>query len=119
MHQHREVHRTTALRILAYAKSFSGNGVIYNKLAHVCISGYSGYAGDKEDKKFITRYCIFVGGYLVIWRSWKQDVLSRSSTDAYRVMTHTACKMMWLKNLIMKLDFRQPGTCLCVVIISL
>ena len=110
MHQPREVHWTTALRILAHVKSFSGNGVIYNQLAHVCISGYSCYAGDKGDKKLTTRYCIIVVGNLVIWRSWKQDVLSRSSTEAeYKVMTHTACKMMWLKNLIMELDFRQPG----------
>ena len=24
-------------------------------------------------------------------------------------MTHTACEMVWLKNLLIKLDFRQPG----------
>jgi len=36
-------------------------------------------------------------------------VVSQSSAEAeYGVMTHTVCKMMWLKNLMMKLDFRQP-----------
>jgi len=24
-------------------------------------------------------------------------------------MAHTACEMVWLKNLLMELDFRQPG----------
>jgi len=33
-------------------------------------------------------------------------VVSRSSVEAeYRVMTHTACEMMWLKNLLESLVF--------------
>ena len=38
----------------------------------------------------------------------KQDVVSCSSAeDEYRTMAHTACKMVWLKNLLMEFDFRQ------------
>jgi len=41
----------------------------------------------------------------VIWRNKKQDV-SRSNVEAeYRVMTHTTCEMMWLKNLLLEFDF--------------
>ena len=44
------------------------------------------------------------------WRNKKQDVVSRSSAEAeYRVMAHTACEMVWLKNLLMELGFRQLG----------
>jgi len=77
---------------------------------HVRISGYSDsdYTGDRGDRKSTTR-CSFVGGNLVSWRSKKQDV-SRSSAEAeYRVTTYTACEMVWLKNLLIGLDFRQPG----------
>jgi len=36
--------------------------------------------------------------------------VSRSSAEAeYRVMTHIACEMVWLQNLLMELSFRQPG----------
>ena len=36
--------------------------------------------------------------------------MSRSSAETkYRVMTRTACEMVWLKNLLMELDFRQSG----------
>jgi len=28
----------------------------------------------------------------------------------YRTMAHTACEIIWLKNLLMELDFRQPGS---------
>ena len=37
-------------------------------------------------------------------------MVSRSSVNAeYRTMAHTACEIIWLKNLIIELDFRQPG----------
>ena len=35
--------------------------------------------------------------------------MSRSSAEAeYRVIAHTTCEIVWLKNLLMELDFRQP-----------
>jgi len=95
---------------------------LYEKYEHVRISGYSdsGYAGDKGDRKSTTEYCTFVGENLVTWRSKKQDVVSRSSAQAeYRVMTHTACEMMWLKNLIMELVLDSLDLCLCIVLINL
>jgi len=39
-----------------------------------------------------------------------QDIVSRSSAEAkYRAMAHTACEMIWLKNLLMELGFKQLG----------
>ena len=41
------------------------------------------------------------------WRRKKQDVVSRSSVKAeYRTITHGACEIIWLKNLMLELDFR-------------
>ena len=47
MHQPREVHWTTALRILAYIKSSPEKGLLYKKHGNIRILGYSdsGYAG--------------------------------------------------------------------------
>jgi len=46
----------------------------------------------------------------VTWRSKKQDVGSRSSAEVeYKVMAHTTCELIWLKNLLAELDFRQLG----------
>jgi len=39
----------------------------------------------------------------------KKDVSRLSAEVEYRAMTHTACEMVCLQNLLMKLDFRQPG----------
>ena len=44
------------------------------------------------------------------WRSKKQDVVSRTSAETeYRTIAHTTCEMVWLKNLLMELGFRQFG----------
>ena len=109
MHQPREVHWTTAMRILPYIKSSPEKDLLYKKYGHVRIFGYSdsGYTGDKGNRKSTTGYCTFVGGNLVTWRSKKQDV-SRSSVVAdYIAMAHTACEIMWLKNLLLELGLRQ------------
>jgi len=47
----------------------------------------------------------------ILWLGGKkQDVVSQSSTEVeYRAMAHTTCDMIWLKNLTIELDFRQPG----------
>jgi len=113
MYQPREAHWSVALRILAYLKSCPEKGLAYKKHEHVHISVYSesGYAGDRGYRKPITVYCTFIEGNLVIWRSKKLDVVSRSSAEGeYRAMTHTACETGWLKNLLIELDFRQSGS---------
>ena len=67
MHQPRETHWLAVIRFLAYIKSCSEKRLVYKKHRHVHITGYSdsGYAGDREDRKFTTGYCTFVGGNLV------------------------------------------------------
>jgi len=97
MHQPREIHWTATLRILVYIKSSPAKGLMYKKHEHIRIFGYSDsdYAGDKEDRKSTTGYCIFVEKNLVTLMSKKQNVVYRFSTDVeYRSMARTICKMM-------------------------
>ena len=42
----------------------------------------SDWAGDKDDRKSIGGYMLFVNGVLVSWRSKKQAVVSLSSSEA-------------------------------------
>lgn len=97
MHKPRLIHWLETLRVLAYIKSTPSQGFVYRKHGHTQVEAYSksGYVGDKGDKKSTSGYCTYVGGNLVIWRSKKQNVVSRSNTEAeYRSMTQTACEMM-------------------------
>ena len=50
-------------------------------------------------------YCVFVGGNLVLWKSEKRSVVSRSSAESeYRAMTQLVCEIMWLHQLLMEVD---------------
>ena len=99
MHQHRETHWLAAMRVLTYIKSCPRKGLVHRKHRHIRISEYfdSGYAGDREDRKSTTGYCIFVGENLVTWKSKKQDIVSHSSVESeYIVMAYMACEIVWL-----------------------
>ena len=91
-------------------KSSLGKGLLYKKHEPVRIFDYSdsGYAGDKEDRKSTIGYWTFVGENLVTWRSMKQGVFKSSEEAEHRAMARTVCEMMWPKNLLLELDFRQP-----------
>ena len=55
------------------------------------------------------RYCVFVGGNLVSWKSKKQSVVSRSSAEyEYRAMTQFICEIMWLHQLLMEVGIKTP-----------
>jgi hypothetical protein len=74
------------------------------------IKGYydSDWTNCQDDRRFISGYCIFVGGNLVSWQSKKQPVVARSTTEAeYRVMTLGVAEMLWLKRLLENLKVNQ------------
>jgi hypothetical protein len=49
-------------------------------------------------------YFVFVGGKLVSWRSKKQYVVSKSTTDLeYRAMSEGLGEMLWVANLLREL----------------
>ena len=72
-------------------------------IAHTQIVGYSdaNWAGSPTNKHFISGYCVFIGDNLISWKSKKQDVVTRSRTEAkYGVMALATCELIWLKHLL-------------------
>lgn len=64
--------------------------------------------------KSITRFCIFVGGNLVGWKSKKQEVISISSAESeYKAMAQATTELMWVT--LLMLDLNVPNKCLMVM----
>lgn len=62
------------------------------------------WAGCPDTRKSLIGYCVFLGVALISWRSKKQDMVSRSSTEAkYRFMATTTCKVTLLLYLLRNL----------------
>ena len=76
---------------------------MFKKSNRKCIEAYtdSDWAGSVIDRKSTSRYCTFVWGNLVTWRSKKQSVVARSGIEAeYRAMSHGICEEILLKKVL-------------------
>ena len=100
------------IHILRYIKGTSGQGVLYKNKGHTQIVRYfdADWVGSSPDRRSTLRYCIFIGGNLISWKSKKQDVVTRFSAETeYRAMTLATCELIWLKQLLQELRFGKDG----------
>ena len=86
-----------------------GRGILYKKHGHTRIEYFldAEWAGSKENKRSTSGYYVFVGGNLVSWKSKKQSVVSRSSTESeYQAMAQSVCKIMRIRQLLMEVGIK-------------
>ena len=110
MHRPQADHMAAVLRILRYLKVTSSKGILYTKNENLDLIGYTdtGWAGDRDDRKFTSGYFILVGGYLVTWRSKKQKVVVLSSVEAeFRGIAKGVTEILWIRKLLCKLSCHQ------------
>jgi len=69
---------------------------MYNSDSSLSLRAYSDAGGgnDSDTRRSTIGFCIFLGFSLISWHSKRQDVVSRSSTEAeYRAMADTTLEL--------------------------
>ncbi|CAL2249024.1 unnamed protein product [Prunus armeniaca] len=112
MHSPSENHMAAVIRIPSYSKSTHGRGLLFKKNGHLDLEGYtdSDYAGNIINRCFASGYFTFVGGNLIMWRSKKQNIVTRSSAESeYRGIAQRVCEILWLRWLLAEIGFRPDA----------
>ena len=95
------------LRILRYLKGTIFDGLLFSSHSSLTLQAYSDAdgAGDPTDCRSTTGYFFLLGDSLISWRSKKQTVVARSSTEAeYRALAATTFEFFWLRWLLQDLS---------------
>uniref|UniRef100_A0A2N9IIQ3 CCHC-type domain-containing protein n=1 Tax=Fagus sylvatica TaxID=28930 RepID=A0A2N9IIQ3_FAGSY len=91
------------LHILRYIKGTMFHGLHFSAHSTLDLCAYSDadWAGDPTDRRSTTGFCFFLGDSLISWRSKKQHIVSRSSTEAeYRALADTTSELLALRWLL-------------------
>ena len=100
MHSLYEAHMNVVYKILQYLKGTLGKGLHFGKHDQLKIEAFMDvdWMGSIEDRKSTSRYCTFMLGNIVTWKSKKQNVVARSSVEAeFRSIAHGICEVLWNK----------------------
>lgn len=121
LHSPTVLHLNAAKRILRYIKGTLDHGIMFrrgvssSKHAKVQASLHAycdaDWAGDPNDKKSTTGFVILLNGAPISWCSKKQNVVSRSSTEAeYRSIAETTSELQCLIHLLRELHIELMDT---------
>ncbi|KAJ9552004.1 hypothetical protein OSB04_016049 [Centaurea solstitialis] len=90
-------HYAAVLRILRYLKGTMFHGLYFSSTSSLILRGFSDadWDSDMTDRRSTTGFCFFLGDSLISWRSKKQSLTARSSTEAeYRALADTSQELI-------------------------
>ena len=102
----RSPHYADVLRIFQYLKGTIFGGLHFSSYYSLTLQAYldADWAGDPTDRRSTKGYCFLMGDSLISWRSKKQTVVARFSTEVeYRALPATTTELIWLRWLLQDL----------------
>ncbi|KAH9659677.1 hypothetical protein KPL70_023950 [Citrus sinensis] len=107
------LHWQACKRVLRYLQCTATYGIQFYNSKSFSLTAFSDadWGSDPDDRRFVGRYCIFLGSNLVSWSSKKQNVVSRSSAESeYRALTLTTSEVLWISYLLQELRIQLTNT---------
>ncbi|KAL8142562.1 hypothetical protein V2J09_015594 [Rumex salicifolius] len=104
-------HFQAAIHVLRYLKVSMHKGLFYPVQRSLKMVGFSDadWGSCLTTRRSLTGYCVFLGQSLVSWKTKKQAIVSRSSTEAeYRSMAATTAEIVWMSYLLNDLHIEVP-----------
>lgn len=110
MQSPRHLHLLAVKQIIRYLLGTPKHGLFFPADSSVQLQAYSDadWAGCPDTRKSTIGWCMFLGNAPISWKCKKQDLVSKSSTEAeYRAMSVTCSEIIWLRGLLIELGFSQ------------
>lgn len=106
MQEPKQSHWEAALRVVRYLKGKPGQGIVLHRNCDLKLYGWcdSDWTTCPLTRRSLTGWFILLGSSPISWKTKKQHIVSRSSTEAeYRSMASTACELKWLNGILSSL----------------
>lgn len=107
---HTQIEWKFVKRIMRYLKLTKNKRLSFIHSQNRELNSDSDYASDKDDRKSTTGYIVMMTGAAVNWCSTKQKIVTLSCTEAeYMALTSTMQDVMYIKQLLVELNFDCPA----------
>lgn len=118
MHCPTNVHWQTVKRILRYLHGIVSHGLSIAASSDLSLTCYTDadWASCLDDRRGTSGYCTLLGSSLISWSSFKQKVVSRSSSKfEYRGLANAATELTWVESLLheLQIPFSPPPLLFC------
>jgi histone deacetylase 1/2 len=101
LHAPTTVHWTTVKRILRYVSGTVSLGLTFRRSSSALVSAFSDadWAGCVDDRKSTGGFAVFFVSNLIFWSARKQEMISRSSTEAeYKSLANATAEVIWIES---------------------